>query len=90
MIVEQMASNQFKIFCKNGVALQSYSSMIAFKDTTEKVYLSGKWDYSATTLKHLKLFLRTSDTKADIYKKIEAGIFKIVDEDTILNLAKGF
>ena len=89
MLVEQIANkNQFKIFCKNGVAFQSYSSIIAFKDTTGKVYLSDKWDYSATTLKHLKLFLRISDTKSNILKKITDEVFSIVSEEDILKMSR--
>ena len=68
--VEQLANkNQFVIYYKSGseelVAFQSYSSLIA-------IYHKGnypakrpdileinwdKWDYSKTTLKHLKMFI---------------------------------
>ena len=53
MLVEQLSNkNQFKVFTKNGVVFQSYSSLVAFKKHSGKVYLTDKWDYSATTLKH--------------------------------------
>ena len=84
MLVEQLANkNQFKVFLSNGVAFQSYDSLIAFK-CEGKIYLSNKWDYSNTTLKHLKLFLNISISKKDIKKKIENGAYILVGNERSL------
>ena len=81
--VEQLANqNQFKIYLPNGVLFQSYSSVIAYK-TKGVVYLTDKWDYSKTTLKHLKLFLGTTAPKKDIEKLIKTGVYVIVSEQEI-------
>lgn len=60
--VEQLYNkNQFVIYYKDGekslIAFQSYCSLIAIlKD--KKLYINwDKWDYSKTTLKHLKIFI---------------------------------
>lgn len=86
MLVEQIQNkNQFKVFTKNGVVFQSYDSIIAFRNIkNNKVYLTDKWSFSPTTLKHLKLFLRISDNKNQIQKKIDNDIYKLCTEDYIL------
>ena len=87
MLVEQLANkNQFKVFLGNGVAFQSYDSLIAFKNDEGKVFLSDKWAYSKTTLKHLKLFLRIDLSKKDIEKKIENGDYIVVSEKDLKNI----
>ena len=87
MLVEQLGNkNQFKVFFGNGVAFQSYDSLIAFKNDEGKVFLSDKWDYSKTTLKHLKLFLRINLSKKEIEKKIENGDYIIVSENDLKNI----
>ena len=64
--VEQLHNkNQFLISYrdkdanKNLLAFQSYRSLIAIYDLSDgKLYLNwNKWDYSKTTLKHLKMFV---------------------------------
>ena len=63
--VEQLANkNQFVItYTKpNGFrvySFQSYDSLIAVYDTEDgKLYINWyKWDYSKTTMKHLKMFI---------------------------------
>ena len=78
--------NQFKVFCsRSGVALKRYSSLIAVKLHNGEVYISDKWDYSATTLKHFKLFLGftntgITNTKKEIQKFIDDGIYHLVSE----------
>ena len=87
MLVEQLVNNnQFKVFLSNGVAFQSYDSLIAFKNDEGKVFLSDKWSYSKTTLKHLKLFLRIDLSKKEIEKKIKNGDYIIVSENDLKNI----
>jgi hypothetical protein len=86
MLVEQLGKNQFKVFLKNGVAFQSYSSLIAIKLLNGEVYVSDKWDYSATTLKHLKLFLGILSTKKEIQKMINDGVYHLVSEETLASM----
>lgn len=87
MLVEQLGNkNQFKVFFNNGVAFQSYSSLIAIKLHNGKVYVSDKWDYSATTLKHFKLFLGITSTKKEIQKMIDDGIYHLVSEDELVSM----
>ena len=86
MLVEQLENkNQFKVFLSNGVAFQSYDSLIAFKGDG-KIFLCEKWSYSKTTLKHLKLFLRIDLSKKDIEKKIENGDYILVSEKDLKNI----
>ena len=62
--VEQLHNkNQFVIYYNDNnrdrhlVAFQSYDTLIAILEG-EKLYISWEnWDYSKTTLKHLKLFV---------------------------------
>lgn len=87
MLVEQLVNNnQFKVFLSNGVAFQSYDSLIAFKNEEGKIFLSEKWCCSKTTLKHLKLFLRIDLSKKEIEKKIKNGDYIIVSENDLKNI----
>ena len=87
ILVEQLANkNQFKLYLPHGAAFQSYDSVIAFWSIGNTVYLSDKWDYSKTTLKHLKLFLNTTATKKDIEKLIETGVYVLVSEKELLDI----
>jgi hypothetical protein len=43
------------------------------------LFLSDKWDCSATTLKYLKVFLRTDKTKKEIEEAIKEGRYVVVD-----------
>jgi hypothetical protein len=87
MLVEQLGNkNQFKVFLKNGVAFQSYSSLIAIKLNNGEVYVSDKWDYSPTTLKHFKRFLGISNTKKEIQKLIDDGVYHLVSEETLASM----
>ena len=68
------ATNQFVINTTNGQYFQSYETLIAFKPNNgDAPVLTDSWDYSVTTLKHLKLFLGTSASKAQMIKQIESG-----------------
>lgn len=73
------AANQFIINEPDGQVFQSYNSRIA-KIKDGKIMLSPDWDCSATTLKHLKLFLGVSLTKDQIKQRIESGHIILVNE----------
>ena len=70
--------NQFVYMTKTSKVFQSYNTIIASIDSkTNAVTLDPKWCYSATTLKHLKTFLGTDASKAQMIKDIESGVYKI-------------
>jgi hypothetical protein len=66
--------NQFLISTNDGLYLQSYNSIIAFKSKDGKTYLDNYyWDYSKTTGKYRNMFLR--ETKKDTENKIKDGTY---------------
>jgi len=66
--------NQFIITTKDGIYLQSYNSIIAFKSKDGKTYLDNYyWDYSKTTGRYRNMFLR--ETKKDTENKIKDGTY---------------
>ena len=81
--IEQVGgnANQVKIFTENEVMFYSYGSLIAYKFIGEKtLYFTDKWDYSRTTLKHLKLaFIALNDkSKNEIEEMIKQGLIILV------------
>lgn len=62
---------------------QSYKSTIAIKtrweDETRIELDETHWDYSVTTLKYLKEFLQTYDSKKEIEQKIASGLYKLAN-----------
>lgn len=75
--VEQMindkgngATNQFIIHVGSKLIFQSYDSIIATVDKTEKtVTLGMAWDYSKTTEKHRNIFFRDYANIPDLASK---------------------
>jgi len=66
--------NQFIITTKNGIYLQSYNSIIAFKSKDGKTYLDDYyWNYSTTTGKYRNMFL--NETKKETENKIKNGTY---------------
>ena len=66
--------NQFLISTSDGLYLQSYNSIIAFKSKDGKTYLDDYyWDYSKTTGKYRNMFL--NETKKDTENKIKDGTY---------------
>ena len=66
MKVQNMAMNQFIIYLDNCTAFQSYDSLIAVKKNG-RIFISGKWNYSKTTLKYFKQYINRTDlTKKEI------------------------
>ena len=74
-MITNLAKNQFVIDTENGKFFQSYESLIAFKPNDGSTpVVTGKWNYSATTLRYLKQFLGLEGySKKDIQKMIESG-----------------
>ena len=68
--------NQFKIEKGESIFFQSYDSIIG-EVKFGKVYVSSKWDYSATTTKYLVYFLESVGfpyhSKNDIRNGISSG-----------------
>lgn len=76
-------ANQFEILI-NGTdtryrVFQSYETIIAVKCAGHTVLDENALEYSATTLKYLKLFLGTCATKKELYKRIEQGEYLTAD-----------
>ena len=77
MRVEQMindrgngAMNQFVLYVDNIIAFQSYDSLIATVDRSEKeVTLFPSWDYSVTTGKHRNIFFKDYANIPDLASK---------------------
>ena len=70
-------ANQWVITTQNGEMFKSYKTMIAIRSWDGQVMLDHDWDYSATPLKYLKIFLDVSLSKSEIQKRIDDGIFQI-------------
>ena len=71
--------NQFIIDNGNKTIFQSYKTIVAVKENGEVTLDSKALDYSATTLKYLKQFLNTNESKKSLYEKIESGFYQVED-----------
>ena len=70
--------NQFVITEGNTKTFQSYNSIIAKVESDGTIYLDAVyWDYSATTLKHLKTFLDIDLSKKQIQANLDNGTYKL-------------
>ncbi|AYD85782.1 hypothetical protein Aci022_166 [Acinetobacter phage vB_AbaM_B09_Aci02-2] len=80
---DRKAPNQYDLFIYgqegNIRVFKSYKSIIAVRYNGVTYLDQGKWDYSPTTLRYLKKWLGTQDSKAEIVKKIDDGIYKLVN-----------
>ena len=86
MIVQNMTSqngnkvpNQFIIDNGNKTLFQSYKTIVAVKENGKVTLDSNALEYSNTTLKYLKQFLNTSDSKKQLQAKIENGFYQVED-----------
>lgn len=72
-------ANQFLISTDKYNIFKSYETIIAKEDRdTNKITLDkNSWDYSATTLRYLKVFLGTSKSKKELEEDIKQGIYKL-------------
>ena len=84
-IIYSLGANQFVINGAYGEAFQSYGSLLAYIKNNF-IYLSDKWDYSKTTLKYLKIFLKTSMSKKEIKEALKSGVFQLITEEEIVQL----
>jgi hypothetical protein len=68
-------ANHFVIREGNTEYLKSYKSIVA-KLEGNTVTLGRDWDYSSTTLRHLKYYLGINDSVKMIRKDLEEGLYK--------------
>ena len=71
--------NQFIIDNGNKTIFQSYQTIVAVKENGKVTLDSNALEYSSTTLKYLKQFLNTNETKKSLYAKIESGFYNTSD-----------
>ena len=57
--------------------LYSYNTEVCYIDNAGKVHLLPLWNYSATTLRHIKEFLRQNGYKAESKNQIQKDYFNI-------------
>ena len=75
-----VAPNQFIIHLPENVTVfQSYNTVIAHNRNGVIVLDKNALDYSATTLKYLKRFLNTNESKKSLYEKIASGFYTTSD-----------
>lgn len=72
-------ANQFVIENGNKTVFQSYNTIIAIKENGKVILDSNALEYSNTTLKYLKQFLNTNESKKSLYEKIESGFYTTSD-----------
>ena len=72
--------NQFVITLPENVTVfQSHNTVIA-QNRNGKIVLDSKaLDYSVTTIKYLKQFLGTTDSKKQLQDKIQSGFYQVED-----------
>lgn len=72
--------NQFIVTLpENVMVFQSYTTVVA-QNRNGKIVLDSKaLDYSATTIKYLKKFLNTNDSKKQLQDKIKNGFYQVED-----------
>lgn len=71
--------NQFIIESDTKTVFQSYNIIVAVKENGKVILDSNALEYSNTTLKYLKQFLNTNDSKKSLYEKIESGFYQVED-----------
>ena len=71
--------NQFVIDNGNKTIFQSYKTIVAVKENGKVTLDSKALEYSNTTLKYLKQFLNTNESKKSLYAKIESGFYNTSD-----------
>ena len=71
--------NQFIIDNGNKTIFQSYKTIVAVKENGKVTLDSNALEYSNTTLKYLKQFLNTEESKKSLYAKIESGFYQVED-----------
>lgn len=77
MKVNILSNNCCEIKTTKGTYLQSYSTIVAFRDYSGFTVFP-KWDYSRTTARHVSQWIGFSSK--EIRKKIKEGKIKVKDE----------
>ena len=70
--------NQFELVCENGIAFQSYDSLIAVR-MNGYLYLTSDHDYSNTTSKYATEW--TGYTTKERREGLKTGKFILIEED---------
>jgi len=83
-------ANQFEVYVDGVYYFYSYNSLCCVIDSDDRIIFGRDWDYSKTTLKHLKAFLNDHyinlDSKRMIQNVIFSGTFgkyKIIYNNTL-------
>lgn len=73
--IRTLANNQIIVSMVDGSqVLFSYETKVALRGADDSITLNEHyWDYSATTLKYVKQFMNTTDSKSAIQKQIDNG-----------------
>ena len=71
--------NQFELVCENGIAFQSYGTLIAVRMNGGFLYLTDSHDYSKTTSKYATQW--TGWSTAERRRGLESGRFIRIVED---------
>ena len=72
--------NQFIVKVPENVTIfQSYKTVIAQNRNGKIILDSNALEYSSRTLKYLKQFLNTNESKKSLYAKIESGFYATSD-----------
>ena len=71
--------NQFIIDNGNKTIFQSYKTIVAVEENGKVTLDINALEYSNTTLKYLKQFLNTSDSKKQLQAKIENSFYQVED-----------
>lgn len=76
-------SNQFIVTINGSLTryriFQSYQTVIAVECANVTILDEKALEYSATTLKYLKIFLGTSVSKRELYKRIDQNYYLVAD-----------
>lgn len=76
-------ANQFVLFLNFGdttvKAFQSYSTIVAVECKDWIILDSKALEYSSTTTKYLKQFIKDDGTKKDIQKRIDKGFYPTLE-----------
>ena len=71
--------NQFIIDHGDKTVFKSCETIVAVNENGKITLDSNALEYSNTTLKYLKQFLNTSESKKSLYDKIQSGFYQVED-----------
>jgi hypothetical protein len=76
-----LTPKQIIIEFDNGSMFKSYDSIIAIKDNSDTVFLTGAWNYSRTTGKYRNEFLNCG--LDDCRRRLDSGEYLFIEESTL-------